>query len=659
MAMQQFQAESKKLMDLMINSIYTNKDIFLRELISNASDAIDKLYFKSLTDTSVGMNREDFRILLTLDRENRMLTVSDNGIGMTHDEMEENLGTIAHSGSMDFKAENIDDNIDIIGQFGVGFYSAFMVADRVTVISKAYGSDEAWKWESCGVEGFEMTPAEKDTVGTDIILHIKESTDTEKYDNFASEYGIVAIVKKYSDYVRYPIQMERTKSRQKPEPDPKPDDYTPEWEDYTELETLNSMVPIWKKQKSEVTDEEYNEFYKNKFNDYSDPARVIVSRTEGTANYNALLFVPSRRPYDFYTKEYEKGLALYASGVLIMEKCADLLPGYFSFVKGVVDSQDLSLNISRETLQQDSQLKLIHNALEKKIKNELNAMLVNDREKYEEFWKEFGRQIKFGAYSDYGMHADLLKGLLLFYSAKEQKMVTLEEYVENMPAEQQYIYFAAGDTADRLAKLPAAELVLDKGYDLLLLTEDVDEFCLQMLHGMTRKIEAPAKAEGEEGEENETLAEPTETTVEFKNINSGDLGLETEEEKRAAEDATTENKPLFDMMMNALDGKVKEVKVSTRLKDHPVCLSSDGPLSIEMEKVLAQQPGNEGVKSDKVLELNASHPIFEVMRAAQEAGDEEKVKKYSEILYAQAQLIEGLPVDDPVAYAQAVCELMN
>ncbi len=659
MAMQQFQAESKKLMDLMINSIYTNKEIFLRELISNASDAIDKLYFKSLTDTSVGMNREDFRILLTLDRENRMLTVSDNGIGMTHDEMEENLGTIAHSGSMDFKAENIDDNIDIIGQFGVGFYSAFMVADRVTVISKAYGSDEAWKWESCGVEGFEMTPAEKDTVGTDIILHIKESTDTEKYDNFASEYGIVAIVKKYSDYVRYPIQMERTKSRQKPEPDPKPDDYTPEWEDYTELETLNSMVPIWKKQKSEVTDEEYNEFYKNKFNDYSDPARVIVSRTEGTANYNALLFVPSRRPYDFYTKEYEKGLALYASGVLIMEKCADLLPDYFSFVKGVVDSQDLSLNISRETLQQDSQLKLIHNALEKKIKNELNAMLVNDREKYEEFWKEFGRQIKFGAYSDYGMHADLLKGLLLFYSAKEQKMVTLEEYVENMPAEQQYIYFAAGDTADRLAKLPAAELVLDKGYDLLLLTEDVDEFCLQMLHGMTRKIEAPAKAEGEEGEENEAPAEPTETTVDFKNINSGDLGLESEDEKKAAEDATTENKPLFDMMMNALDGKVKEVKVSTRLKDHPVCLSSDGPLSIEMEKVLAQQPGSEGVKSDKILELNASHPIFEVMRAAQEAGDEEKVKKYSEILYAQAQLIEGLPVDDPVAYAQAVCELMN
>src|SRR5699024_9417877 len=443
MAMQPFQAESKKLMDLMINPIYTNKEIFLRELISNASDAIDKLYFKSLTDTSVGMNREDFRILLTLDKENRMLTVSDNGIGMTREELEQNLGTIAHSGSQDFKAENTDENIDIIGQFGVGFYSAFMVADRVTVISKAYGSSEAWQWESSGVEGYEITPAGKETAGTDIILHIKPNTDTENYDNYVSEYGVAAIVKKYSDYIRYPIQMERTKSRQKPEPDPKPEDYKPEWEEYTELETLNSMVPIWKKQKSEVTDEEYNEFYKNHFSDYADPARVIVSRTEGTANYNALLFVPAHRPYDFYTKEYEKGLALYASGVLIMEKCADLLPDYFSFVKGIVDSQDLSLNISRETLQKDSQLKLIHNALEKKIKNELNAMLVNDREKYENFWKEFGRQIKFGVYSDYGMHTELLRGLLLFYSAKEKKMVTLEEYVEKMPAEQKYIYFAA------------------------------------------------------------------------------------------------------------------------------------------------------------------------------------------------------------------------
>ena len=642
MAMQPFQAESKKLMDLMINSIYTNKEIFLRELISNASDAIDKLYFKSLTDTSVGMNRDDFRILLTLDKDNRMLTVSDNGIGMTRAELEQNLGTIAHSGSQDFKAENTDENIDIIGQFGVGFYSAFMVADHVTVISKAYGSSEAWQWESSGVEGYEITPAGKETAGTDIILHIKPGTDTENYDNYVSEYGVAAIVKKYSDYIRYPIQMERTKSRQKPEPDPKPEDYKPEWEEYTELETLNSMVPIWKKQKSEVTDEEYNEFYKNHFSDYAGPARVIVSRTEGTANYNALLFVPAHRPYDFYTKEYEKGLALYASGVLIMEKCADLLPDYFSFVKGIVDSQDLSLNISRETLQKDSQLKLIHNALEKKIKNELNAMLVNDREKYESFWKEFGRQIKFGVYSDYGMHTELLRGLLLFYSAKEKKMVTLEEYVEKMPAEQKYIYFAAGDSADRLAKLPTASLVLDKGYDLLLLTEDVDEFCFQIMHSFPRK-----DAEGKDG------------TVEFKNINGSDLGLESDDEKKAAEEATAENKALFDAMKAALEGKIKEVKVSTRLKDHPVCLSAEGPLSIEMEKVLSRQPGSEDVKSDKVLEINASHPVFAVLKAAQEAGDTDKVNQYSQILYAQAQLIEGLPVDDPVAYADAVCALMK
>ena len=642
MAKKEFQAESKKLMDMMINSIYTNKEIFLRELISNASDAIDKLYYKSLTDTSVGMNKGDFRILITRDKENRILTVEDNGIGMTKEELEQNLGTIAHSGSLDFKKDNKDENIDIIGQFGVGFYSAFMVADKLTVISKAYGSDEAWQWESSGVDGYEMTPAQKDTVGTQVILHIKPDTDTEKYDNFLDEYGIVAIVKKYSDYVRYPIQMEHEKSRQKPEPDPKPEDYKPEWETYTELETLNSMIPIWKKQKSEVTDEEYNSFYKDKFGDYADPARVIVSRTEGTANYNALLFVPSHRPYDFYTKDYEKGLALYASGVLIMEKCADLLPDYFSFVKGIVDSQDLSLNISREMLQKDSQLKLIHNALEKKIKNELHAMLNNDRAKYEEFWKEFGRQIKFGAYSDYGMHAELLRDLLLFWSAKDQKMVTLQEYIDKMPAEQKYIYFAAGDSTDRLAKLPSAELVLDKGFDVLLLTEDVDEFCLQILHSYPRK-----DAEGKDG------------TVEFKNVNSGDLGLESEEEKKAAEDATAENKALFDAMKDALNGKVKEVKVSTRLKDHPVCLSSDGPLSIEMEKVLSKQPGSEGVKSDKVLELNVNHPVFAALKAAQEAGDTEKLNKYSALLYAQAQLIEGLPVDDPAAYAEAVCSLMK
>ena len=633
MAKKEFQAESKKLMDMMINSIYTNKEIFLRELISNASDAIDKLYYKSLTDTSVGMNKGDFRILITRDKENRILTVEDNGIGMTKEELEQNLGTIAHSGSLDFKKDNKDENIDIIGQFGVGFYSAFMVADKLTVISKAYGSDEAWQWESSGVDGYEMTPAEKDTAGTQIILHIKPDTETDHYDNFLDEYGIVAIVKKYSDYVRYPIQMEREKSRQKPEPDPKPEDYKPEWETYTELETLNSMIPIWKKQKSEVTDEEYNSFYKDKFGDYADPARVIVSRTEGTANYNALLFVPSHRPYDFYTKDYEKGLALYASGVLIMEKCADLLPDYFSFVKGIVDSQDLSLNISREMLQKDSQLKLIHNALEKKIKNELHAMLVNDREKYETFWKNFGRQIKFGIYGDYGMHKDLLGDLLMFYSAKEKKLVTLDEYVEKMPEDQKCIYFAAGDDTDRLGKLPNAQLVLSKGYDLLLCTEDVDEFCLQMMRDYKEK--------------------------EFKNINSGDLGLETEDEKKAAEAAETENKDLFEEIRKDLNGKVKEVKVNPTLQEHPVTLSAEGGISMEMEKVLRRMPNAEGVESTKVLELNPNHTVFAALKAAHAAGDTDKVAKYAELLYDQALLIAGLPIEDPVAYAQLVCGLMQ
>ena len=633
MAKKEFQAESKKLMDMMINSIYTNKEIFLRELISNASDAIDKLYYKSLTDTSVGMNKSDFRILITRDKENRILTVEDNGIGMTKAELEENLGTIAHSGSLDFKQDNKDENIDIIGQFGVGFYSSFMVADKVTVISKAYGSDEAWQWESSGVDGYEMTPAEKDTAGTQIILHIKPDTETDHYDNFLDEYGIVAIVKKYSDYVRYPIQMEREKSRQKPEPDPKPEDYKPEWETYTELETLNSMIPIWKKQKSEVTDAEYNAFYKDKFGDYADPARVIVSRTEGTANYNALLFVPSHRPYDFYTKEYEKGLALYASGVLIMEKCADLLPDYFSFVKGIVDSQDLSLNISREMLQKDNQLKLMRNSLEKKIKNELHAMLVNDREKYETFWKNFGRQIKFGIYGDYGMHKDLLGDLLMFYSAKEKKLVTLDEYVEKMPEDQKCIYFAAGDDTDRLGKLPNAQLVLSKGYDLLLCTEDVDEFCLQMMRDYKEK--------------------------EFKNINSGDLGLETEDEKKAAEAAETENKDLFEEIKKDLNGKVKEVKVNPTLQEHPVTLSAEGGISMEMEKVLRRMPNAEGVESTKVLELNPNHTVFAALKAAHAAGDTDKVAKYAELLYDQALLIAGLPIEDPVAYAQLVCGLMQ
>jgi len=634
MAVKQFKAESKKLLDLMINSIYSNKEIFLRELISNASDAIDKLYFRSLTDSSVGMNREDFKILLAADKDARILTLTDNGIGMTKEELEKNLGTIARSGSLDFKTENkAAEDIDIIGQFGVGFYSAFMVASRVTVVSRAFGSEEAWKWESKGAEGYTLTPADKEDVGTEITLVIKEDTENENYSQFLDEFTLVNIVKKYSDYVRYPIQMYRHKSRMKDKPEDAPEDYKPEYEEYTELETLNSMVPLWKRSKDEVKPEEYNQFYKEKFFDYTDPARVITSRTEGTATYNALLFIPGRAPYDYYTREYEKGLQLYASGVLIMEKCADLLPDHFSFVKGIVDSQDLSLNISREMLQKDSQLRLIRNSLEKKIKNELNAMKNNEREKYEEFWKNFGRQLKFGCYNDYGAHSELLKDLLLFYSAREKKLVTLEEYVQKMGEEQKCIYYAAGENVEQLAKLPAAELVLDKGYDLLLLTEDVDEFCLQVLRSYQDK--------------------------EFKNVNSGDLGLETEEEKKAAEAAAEENKDLFEDLQKALEGKVKAVKLSTRLKSHPVCLSSEGPLSLEMEKVLNAVPNSQKVQSERVLELNGSHPVFEALKAAKAAGDEEKLKKYAYLLYNQALLIEGMPVEDPLAYADAVCELMK
>ena len=633
MAMHQFKAESKKLMDLMINSIYTNRDIFLRELISNASDACDKRYFKSLTDTSIGITKDDLKIHIQPDKEARTLTITDNGIGMTKEDLEKNLGTIAKSGSLDFKTENQSDNIDIIGQFGVGFYSAFMVAQKVTVISRAQGADTAWKWESKGVEGYTITEADKDDVGTEIILVLKDDTDSENYSEYLDDYTIANLVKKYSDYIRFPITMYREKSRQKPKPEDAGDDYKPEYETYTELETLNSMVPIWKRPKSEVKDEDYNEFYKNKFMDYSDPLRVITSRTEGTATYTALLFVPGRTPYDYYTKEYEKGLALYASGVMIMEKCADLLPDYFSFIKGVVDSEDLSLNISRETLQKDSQLKLIRNSLEKKIKNELHAMLVNDREKYETFWKSFGRQIKFGVYGDYGMHKDLLGDLLMFYSAKEQKMVTLDEYIEKMSEGQKCIYFAAGDDADRLGKLPNAQLVLSKGYDLLLCTEDVDEFCLQMMHDYKEK--------------------------EFKNINAGDLGLETEEEKKAAEETANENKDLFEEIKKALNGKVKEVKVNPTLQEHPVTLSSEGGISMEMEKVLRKMPGSGDVESTKVLELNPNHTVFAALKAAHEAGDTAKVDQYAELLYDQSLLIAGLPIEDPVAYAQLVCGLMK
>ena len=640
MAKKQFKAESKRLLDMMINSIYTHKEIFLRELISNASDAIDKLYFRSLTDDSVKLKKKDFFIRLAADKENRTLTVRDNGIGMTKEELEKNLGTIAKSGSLDFKNENeTDGKVDVIGQFGVGFYSAFMVASRVTVRSRAFGAQEAWQWESTGAEGYTIEPCDKEDVGTEVILVVKENEGEEHYDEFLDDWRLAGIVKKYSDYIRYPIKMLREKSRAIEGTDKDEEGHykAPEYETYTEDETLNSMVPIWKRDKKKVKDEEYAQFYKDKFGDYSDPARVIQSKTEGTATFNALLFIPSRTPYNYYTKEYEKGLQLYSSGVLIMEKCADLLPDYFSFVKGLVDSEDLSLNISREMLQHDSQLKLIKTTLERKIKNELASWLKNDREKYEEFFRNFGLQLKMGCYASYGMNKELLQDLLLFHSAKENKLVTLREYYEAMPEDQKYIYYAAGESTDRLAKLPAAERVLDKGFDILYLTDDVDEFMLQMLRSYGDK----------------------EKEKEFRNISADDLGIETDAEKEEVKAKNEENKELFEAMKAALDGKVTEVRLSQRLKSHPVCLSSSGPLSIEMEKVLNSMPAQqEKVKSEKVLELNGEHEVFAALKRLFEAGDKEKLAAYSEILYDQALLIEGLALEDPVAYANNVCKLM-
>ena len=640
MAKKQFKAESKRLLDMMINSIYTHKEIFLRELISNASDAIDKLYFRSLTDDSVKLKKKDFFIRLAADKENRTLTVRDNGIGMTKEELEKNLGTIAKSGSLDFKNENeTGGKVDVIGQFGVGFYSAFMVASRVTVRSRAFGAQEAWQLESTGAEGYTIEPCDKEDVGTEVILVVKENEGEEHYDEFLDDWRLAGIVKKYSDYIRYPIKMLREKSRAIEGTDKDEEGHykAPEYETYTEDETLNSMVPIWKRDKKKVKDEEYAQFYKDKFGDYSDPARVIQSKTEGTATFNALLFIPSRTPYNYYTKEYEKGLQLYSSGVLIMEKCADLLPDYFSFVKGLVDSEDLSLNISREMLQHDSQLKLIKTTLERKIKNELAAWLKNDREKYEEFFRNFGLQLKMGCYASYGMNKELLQDLLLFHSAKENKLVTLREYYEAMPEDQKYIYYAAGESTDRLAKLPAAERVLDKGFDILYLTDDVDEFMLQMLRSYGDK----------------------EKEKEFRNISADDLGIETDAEKEEVKAKNEENKELFEAMKEALDGKVTEVRLSQRLKSHPVCLSSSGPLSIEMEKVLNSMPAQqEKVKSEKVLELNGEHEVFAALKRLFEAGDKEKLAAYSEILYDQALLIEGLALEDPVAYANNVCKLM-
>ncbi len=625
MGKKQFKAESKRLLDLMIHSIYTHKEIFLRELISNASDAIDKLYYHSLTDNVTGVSREDFAIDLSLDKQTRTLTLEDNGIGMTKEELENNLGTIARSGSFAFKKENeATEDVDIIGQFGVGFYSAFMVADCVRVESRAFGSDEAWCWESHGAEGYTIEPCEKEAHGTRIVLHIKANEAEETYDEFLEPYRIQAIVKKYSDYIRYPIRMEMEHTRPK-EGDDK------EYETYTEVETLNSMVPLWKKNKNELTEEDYNNFYKEKFYDFENPLRVIHSSTEGAATYNALLFIPARAPYNYYSREYEKGLQLYASGVLIMEKCADLLPDYFSFVRGLVDSQDLSLNISREMLQHDRQLKVIASRLEKKIKSELLAMQTNEREKYEAFYKNFGLQLKYGVYSDYGRNKETLRDLLLFYSSSEKKLVTLAEYVGRMKEEQKYIYYACGESVEKIDKLPQTELVRDKGYEILYMTDDVDEFALRVLHDYDGK--------------------------EFKSVSAGDLGFETPEEKEEQEKQAEENKDLFAFMTEALDGKVKAVRLSKRLKTHPVCLASEGELSIEMEKVLNAMPTDNKVKAERVLEINENHPLFSKL-ADLYANDKDKLKSYTHLLYAQAQLIEGLSVEDPVEFSNALCDLM-
>ena len=624
MKTKQFKAESKRLLDLMINSIYTHREIFLRELISNASDAIDKLYYRSLTDGLTGVSRDNFFIRLDVDKENRTLTLTDNGCGMTQEELENNLGTIAKSGSFAFKKENeAKEDVDIIGQFGVGFYSAFMVSDCVTVRSRAYGADEAYEWQSHGASGYTIQPCGMDGHGTVIVLNIKANTEEDNYDEFLDTYRLRGIIKKYSDYIRYPIKMEIEKSRPK-------EGAEGEYESYTEVETVNSMVPLWKRNKNELTDEDYNSFYKEKFFDYENPARVIHSSTEGAATYNALLFIPSRAPYNYYTREYEKGLQLYASGVLIMDKCADLLPDYFSFVRGLVDSQDLSLNISREMLQLDRQLKRIAARLEKKIKSELLAMLNNDRENYEKFFKNFGLQLKYGVYADYGQHKDVLQELLMFYSSTEEKPVTLAEYVGRMKEEQKYIYYACGDSVDKLARLPQSEAVRDKGYEILYCTDDVDEFALRVLHDSDGK--------------------------EFRSVSSGDLGFEAEEkdeEKKLQE----ENKELFGFMTEALDGKVKEVRLSKRLKTHPVCLASGGDLSLEMEKVLNAMPTDNKVQADRILEINESHPIFGTLVSLYDS-DKDKLREYAQLLYTQALLIEGLPIDDPAAFSSQICDLM-
>ena len=637
MAKKQFKAESKRLLDLMINSIYTHKEIFLRELISNASDAEDKLAYKSLTDDSMGVSRADLKITIVPDKEKRTLTVSDNGIGMTREDLETNLGTIAHSGSGQFKAglaqdDKAAEDIDVIGQFGVGFYSAFMVADAVTVISKAWGSDEAWMWQSDGADGYTVTACEKELPGTDVIMHLKANADEENYDQYLETFKLQELIKKYSDYIRYPITMEVEEYRQKPKPADAGEDDKPEWETVKEWKTINSQIPLWQRQKSKVKPEEYNAFYKEKFGDWQDPLAVIHTSAEGAVTYKAMLYIPAQTPYDFYTREYQKGLQLYSSGVMIMDKCADLLPDCFRFVKGVVDSPDFSLNISREILQHDRQLKVIATALEKKIKSELLKMQKDDKEKYEKFWHAFGTQLKYGVVADYGAKKDLLQDLLLFWSSKEKGYTTLAAYQDRMPEDQKFIYYACGEDPEKIAKLPQVERILDKGYEILYCTEDVDDFVMKAL----------AELDGKQ----------------FKSVADEDALPQTEEEKKAAQEKAEAGKPVLEAVKEALGDQVKEVRISSILKSGACCLTADGPVSLEMEKYMNKVEGGQHMKADRVLELNADSAPFAALKKAVDAGDKDTVSKYSALLYDQALLLAGLPLEDPAGFAQMVSSLM-
>nr|WP_216855373.1 molecular chaperone HtpG [Paenibacillus alba] len=621
----QFQAESKRLLEMMINSIYTQREIFLRELISNASDAIDKIYYKALTDDALVFDKDSYFIKVAADKANRTLTIRDTGIGMTKEDLENNLGIIAKSGSLAFKKENESkDGHNIIGQFGVGFYSAFMVADLVTVTSRALGSDVAYKWESTGADGYTIETCEKDTVGTEIVLKIKENTEDDNYDEYLDEYRLKAIIKKYSDFIRYPIKMDIAGKRLK-------EGSESEFEDYEEEQHVNSMVPIWRKNKSELTPDDYEKFYNEKHYGFDKPLKHIHVSADGAVVYQAILFIPENMPYDYYSKEFEKGLELYANGVLIMNKCADLLPDYFSFVKGMVDSESLSLNISREMLQHDRQLKLIAKNIQSKIKGQLQSLLKDEREKYEQFYKAFGRQLKFGVYSDYGTHKEVLQDLLMFYSSKEKKLVTLDEYIARMPEDQKYIYYASGESIERIDKLPQTEIVSEKGYEYLYFTDDIDEFAIKMI--MTYKEK------------------------EFKSVSSGDLGIESDDKETETESDKNENKELFEYMTNLLSGKVSNVKASKRLKTHPVCLSTDGDVTIEMEKILNAMPNNPNVKAEKVLEINVHHEVFASLKDAL-AKDKEKLNLYTALLYNQALLIEGLPLQDPVEFTNDICKIM-